>query len=160
MLGLERRWSAWLSRSRDYFGCEDILLEEALSDEFFQVPLEARAMDGLVPLDRHGRVVLFCSGMRGVILDESWTPNPALILDGVEVLIDGEPKRSKLLYRLVGSERTLWEDWERLSLVGRLPQFWSWAWVEVLCGDFDFPLWSLCFTEWFEKVFITSSNWM
>ena len=50
MLWLERRQSAWLSGSEDYFGYENILLEEALTDKLFQVPSEAPAMDGLVPL--------------------------------------------------------------------------------------------------------------
>ena len=43
--------------------------------------------------------------MRGVVLDGSQTPDPELILNGVEDFIDGEPEQSELLYRLVGSER-------------------------------------------------------
>ena len=62
MLWLERRQSARLSGSGDCFGCEDILLEEALEDEFFQISLEALTMDDFVPLTIVVRAVLFCSG--------------------------------------------------------------------------------------------------
>ena len=47
-------------------------------------------MDDLVPLSFLVEVVLFCSGMRGVILDRSWTPDPGLVLDVVEDFVDGE----------------------------------------------------------------------
>ena len=36
-----------------YFRCKDILLDEALMYELFQVPLEASIMDSLAPY-RHG----------------------------------------------------------------------------------------------------------
>ena len=49
--------------------------------------------------------VLFCSGMRGIVLDGSRTPNQRLIFNGVEDFVDGEFERSELLYRLVGSEQ-------------------------------------------------------
>jgi len=61
-------------------------------------------MDGLIPLTVMIRAILFCSDMRGVVLDRSQTPNPGLILNGVEDFIDGEAEQSELLYRLVGSE--------------------------------------------------------
>ena len=62
-------------------------------------------MDGLMLLAIMVRAVLFCSGMRGVIMDGSRMPDPQLVLDGVEDLFDGEPQLSELLNRLVGSER-------------------------------------------------------
>jgi len=50
-------------------------------------------MDGLVPLTVVG-AVLFCFGMRGIVLDKSRTPDPELVLDGVEDFVDGEPEWS------------------------------------------------------------------
>ena len=50
-------------------------------------------------------VALFCLKMRGVVLDGSHTPNPGLVLDGVEDLVEGESERSELFCRLLGSER-------------------------------------------------------
>ena len=38
------------TRVRRLQGCEDIFLEEALVDEFFQVLSDASAIDGLMPL--------------------------------------------------------------------------------------------------------------
>jgi len=51
-----------LSESRDCFRCENILLEEALADELFQLLLEASIMDGFVSLAVVVEAVLFCSG--------------------------------------------------------------------------------------------------
>ena len=39
-----------MSRFGGCFGCENILLEEALTSKLFQVPSEASTMDGLVAL--------------------------------------------------------------------------------------------------------------
>jgi len=94
-----------LSRPGDCFGCEDVLLEKALTDELLQVPPEDSAMDSLVSFAIVVGIILFCSGMREVVLDGSQTPDPWLILDGVEGLVDWELQWSELLYRLVGSER-------------------------------------------------------
>ena len=74
-------------------------------DEFFQVPSEVPTMDGLMPLTVVVGASLFCSGMRGVMLDGSRTPDSGLILDDVEDYVDGDPERSELLCQLVGSER-------------------------------------------------------
>ena len=43
------------------FECEGIFLEDALTDELFEVLSEAIAMDGLVHLIVVVRAVLFCS---------------------------------------------------------------------------------------------------
>jgi len=48
MLWLDRRQSARLSISGGCFGCEDIFLEEALTDELFHVTSKAPIMDSLV----------------------------------------------------------------------------------------------------------------
>ena len=93
----------------------------SLTDELFQVPSETPIMDGLVPFTVVIRAILFCSGIRGIVLDGSRTPDSGLILDGVEDFVDGELERSELSYQLVGSKQALWEDRECLSLVGRLP---------------------------------------
>jgi len=44
-------------------------------------------MDGLVPFTVVVGAVLFCSEMRGITLDGSQTPDPGLILNGVELLM-------------------------------------------------------------------------
>jgi len=44
---------------RNHLGSEDVLLEETLLDELFQVSLRGPAVDGLVPLTVMVRVVLF-----------------------------------------------------------------------------------------------------
>ena len=62
MLRLDRRHSARLSGSGDYFVCKDIFLKEALADELFQVPSEAPIMDDLVPFTVVVGAVLFYSG--------------------------------------------------------------------------------------------------
>ena len=67
-----------------------------------------------------GTIFLF-SGKYGIVSDGSWASNPRLILDGVEDLVDGEPQRSGILFRLEGSEGTWREDRERLTLEGKLP---------------------------------------
>jgi len=54
-------------------------------------------MDGFVPLTVVVGAVLFCPGMRGVVLYGSRTPRPGLVLDGVEDFVDREPERSELL---------------------------------------------------------------
>ena len=77
-------------RIRRQIWCEDIHLEEALADEFLQVPSEALTMDNLVLLSVIVAVLFFSSRMRGVALDGSQTPDPGLRLDGVEDIIDGE----------------------------------------------------------------------
>ena len=61
-------------------------------------------MDNFVPFTVVVGAVLFCSGMREVILDGSRMPDQRLILDGIEDFVDAESERSELLYQLVGSE--------------------------------------------------------
>ena len=47
---LGRWWSIELSISRDYFESEDVLFEEILLDELFQVLLKGLTVDDLVSL--------------------------------------------------------------------------------------------------------------
>ena len=98
--------SARLSGSGDYFECEDIFLDEDLTDKPFQVSSEAPAMNGFVPLTVVVGVLLFCPVMRGTVLYVSQTPDLGLILDAVEDCVDKKPERSGLLYRCVGLEQT------------------------------------------------------
>ena len=49
-------------------------------------------MDGLVPLIIVVGAVLFCSGMRRVVLHGSRMPNLGLFLDSVEDFINEEPE--------------------------------------------------------------------
>ena len=63
-------------------------------------------MDGLVPFTVMVRPVLFCSEKCRIIPDWSRTSDPRLVLDAIEDLVDGETKRSEVLYRLEGLERT------------------------------------------------------
>jgi len=43
--------------------------------------------------------------MRGVVLDGFQTPDPGLIIDGIEGFVDRDHEGIELLYLLVGSER-------------------------------------------------------
>ena len=54
------------------------------------------------------------------MLDGSQMPDPGLIFDGVEDLVDWKPEWSELLYELVSSAWTWREDLKHLLLVGRL----------------------------------------
>jgi len=75
-------------------------------DELFQVPSEAPTMDSLVSFPIVIGAILFCSGKRRVVLDRSRTPDPGLVLNGIEDFVDEEPEQGELLYRIVDSERT------------------------------------------------------
>ena len=59
-------------------------------------------MDGFVPLAVMKGTILFYSGKCGVVLDQSRTPDPRLVLDGV----DEEPEQDEVLCRLEGLEQT------------------------------------------------------
>jgi len=61
-------------------------------------------MDGLVPLIVVVRALLFCSGIREVILVRSRMPGPEVVLDGIKDFVDGEPEQSELFCWLVGLE--------------------------------------------------------
>jgi len=58
---LSRQWSAELSGSGGYFRSKNVLFEEALLDELFQVLSEGPVVDGLVSLAVMVGVIFFCS---------------------------------------------------------------------------------------------------
>jgi len=91
MLWLGRRRRAQLFESGGCFRYEDIFLEKALADKLFQLLLEPPVMDGLVPLIDVVGVVLFCSEKSGAILDESWTPDPGLVLEVLKTSLMESP---------------------------------------------------------------------
>ena len=63
-------------------------------------------MDGLVPLIVMVETVLFCSGKCRILPDWSRIPDPQLVLDGIENLVDEEPERSEVLFQLESLNRT------------------------------------------------------
>ena len=69
---------------------KNVLLEEALEDEFFQIPPETFAVGGLVSLALAERTILFRSEKCEVMLDRLWAPYSRLVLDSIEDLVDGE----------------------------------------------------------------------
>jgi len=58
----DRRWSIEISESRGCFESEDVLFEETLLDELFQILKEGPLMDGLVSLAIIVGAIFFCSG--------------------------------------------------------------------------------------------------
>ena len=68
VLWLNRRRGIELSGSEGYFGSENVLFEEILLDELFQVLLEDPTVDGLVPLVVTIGAIFFCSGS-GIVPD-------------------------------------------------------------------------------------------
>ena len=90
MLRLSRRQSTWLSCIGARSGYKNVLLEEALSDKFFQVPPEAFAVDGLVSLAFVKGTILFYFGECGVVLNWLGASYPRLVLDGIKDFVDGE----------------------------------------------------------------------
>ena len=100
---------------------KDVLFEEALSNELFQVLLESPAVNDLVSLTVMIRAIFFCSEKRGIVSNWSQTPDSRLVLDGIEDLVDGESQQSEMMFRSESSEWDWREDWEPLSLEGKLP---------------------------------------
>jgi len=91
---------------RRLFGVRMCSLRKPLDDKLFQVFLEAPAVDSLVPLTVVVRTTLFYSEKCRFVSDWSRASDPRLVLDGVEDLVDGEPKQSEVLCWLEGLERT------------------------------------------------------
>jgi len=48
--------------------------------------------------------IYVCSRKYGIVLDWSQTPNPRLVLDGVEYLVDRESQWSEMLFHPEGSK--------------------------------------------------------
>jgi len=67
-------------------GVKDMLFEEALTDKFFQILLEASAVDSLVSV--MVRTAFFHFGECGVVLDRLRMLYPRLVLDGIEDFVE------------------------------------------------------------------------
>ena len=139
----DRRWSIERSESRGCFESEDVLFEETLLDELFQILKEGPLMDGLVSLTVMVGAIIFYFGKWGTVLDWSRVSNPRLVLEVVEL-----QQSERFFHRIVHLERIWWKDREHMFLESRLSPFQSWEWVEASCGGFDFSLTSPCFTVW------------
>ena len=104
-LWLDRRWSIELSGFEGCFGIEDVLFEEILLDELFQVLSEGPTMNGLVSLVVIVGAIFFYSRKRRIVPDWSRALNTQLVLKGVEDLGDRELQRSEMLFhQIVSSE--------------------------------------------------------
>jgi len=68
-------------------------------------------------------VIFFYTCSEGwFIPDWSRAPNPQLVLDGVEDLVDKEPQQREILFHRLVSSKWVWrKDGERLSLEDKLP---------------------------------------
>ena len=74
---------------------EDVFFEEALTNDLFQVLLEALAVDDFAPHTvGKSNILLLLGG--GVVMNWSRTSDPWLDLDNVEDLVDGESQRSEV----------------------------------------------------------------
>ena len=74
----------WLSENR--LGSEDILLEEAMLNEFLQVPSEGPTVDGFVSLALVLGAIFLRSGERRIMLGWFRLSGPRLIFEGIETL--------------------------------------------------------------------------
>jgi len=83
-----RRLSILLSEN--CFGSEDILFEEVLLDELFQIPSEGPTMVDLVPFAVMVATVFFRPEKQGIVLNWSRASYPWLVFDGIENLVDWE----------------------------------------------------------------------
>jgi len=101
---LGRRQSARLSCTGGCPEDKNTLFEEALADRFSQVLPEASAVDGLVPLTVMVRTIFFRSGECGVVLDRFRTLYPWVVLNGIKDFVDGESRRSEVLFHLEALE--------------------------------------------------------
>ena len=81
-------------------GVKIIFLEEALADKYFQIFLEASALDDLVSLTVMVRTVCFRSGECRIVLDHVQPLYPRLVIDNIEDFIDREPQRNEVLFNL------------------------------------------------------------
>ena len=72
---------------------EDILLEEAMLDEFLPVPLEGPIVDGIVSLTLMVGAIFLRLGERGIVLDQFRVSDPWLIIEGSEHFVDWEFQR-------------------------------------------------------------------
>jgi len=104
MLRLGKRRSIRLPCIDGCLGSKDILFEEALTNNFFHVLSKAFAVDGPVPLALMVRTILLRSGECGVVVDRLLTLYPQLIFDSIEDFVDGESRRSEVLFHLEGLE--------------------------------------------------------
>ena len=68
-----------------------------MADGLFQIFPEGPAMDGLVLFTIMGRTILFYSEKCEIILDWPRAPDPRLVFDGIEDLVDGKPERNEML---------------------------------------------------------------
>ena len=140
------------------FRSEDILFKEALFYKLLHILSEGSGLDGLVSLAFVVEAVFFRPRVWRIMLEWSRTPEPWLIFDSFEYLIDlsfnGVKYSIDLLLRSEFRERIrsacfLYTDCLRCR---------SWAWLGASWGDFDFPLPSPDFTEWLEETFVASSR--
>jgi len=158
VLWLGMQQSVRLSWFGSSFCGKNVFCEE--EDKLYQVFSEAPAVDSLVSFAVMIGTILFCSGRCRIVPDWSRVPNPWLVFDGIEDLVDGKPEGSELFCQLESSERVWWKNWECLSLIGRLPWFRFLALIVASYCDFDFSLSLPHLVEWLTELFNASSNWM
>ena len=128
----------------------NVLFEEALSNKFFQVPLEAFAVDGLVFLAFVEGIILFHSEECGVALDWLRASYPQLVFDGAEDFIDGKLQRNEVLFYPEGSE---WiQRTENACFLKTVASILALVCVKVSCCEFVFSLPWPCLREWLTKL--------
>jgi len=92
--------------SRNRLESEDVLLEEGLLDEVFQVSSESPAVDSLVPLIVVVRAVHLCPRQQQIGLNGLLASDPWLNFESIEDFIDWELQWSKTLCRPVALDWT------------------------------------------------------
>ena len=88
MLWLDKRQIVRLSRSRGCFRCEDIFLEEALTDELFPGTFGGSGNGQSCVPYHHDSSILLLRELRDV-LDGPQTPDPGLVIDVLKTSLLG-----------------------------------------------------------------------
>jgi len=117
-------------------------------------------VDGLVPLTVMVGTILFCSEKYKIVLDWSRVPDLWLVLDGIEDLIDGEPKRSEVLCQFERLVQTRERTRSAHILQAGCPRFGFLAPVVALYCGFDFSPSLPRLADRLVELFISFFNWM
>ena len=119
-------------------GClwgKNVLSEEALAGKFFQVPLEASTVGGLVSLTIVVRIIIFCSDKCRVMFDWLECLIHGWCLMALKISLMGSLSGGRL-FRPVGSKWIWGENWVWPLLEGELPLILVTGMVEVSRCEF------------------------
>ena len=120
-----------MSCTEGRLGGKNVLSEEALSDKFFHVPVEASVVDDLVFLTIVKGTILSRSRGCRVVLDWLRAPYPRLVFDGTKALGDGDLSEVKCCFTLKAQSGFEERIRNASFLKTGCPRFWLLVWVGV-----------------------------